>query len=118
MQSNITSATVEYPGYLEIRQCDGSAIIIGADSIEYYADGDNESGDPTKWADFGDAFSVGDCVIDTQCEHGGGNVWADYVTMDNGACIVVTADGVYVYGNDDEARDPDYAPILSLTFEE
>lgn len=35
MQSNITSATVEYPGYLEIRQCDGSAIIIGADSIEY-----------------------------------------------------------------------------------
>ncbi len=118
MQTNITSATVEHPGYLEIRMTDGATIIIGAASIEYYApDTAPEDGDPACWADFGDAFHFGDAVIDCECEHGGGNVFTDYVTTDNGACIAVTAEGVYVYGNVDEAHDPDWPPLLSLMFD-
>lgn len=115
MQSNINSATFEHPGYVEIRQIDGSVIVIGDRAIEYYPDGDTGS-QPAAWADFGDVFSVAD-VTAHQCEHGGGNVYADYVTLANGACIVVTTDGVYVYGNDDEARDPDWPPLLSLMFD-
>lgn len=39
------------------------------------------------------------------------------LTTDNGACVAVTAEGVYVYGNVDEAHDPDWPPLLSLMFD-
>ncbi len=117
MHSNITSATVEHPGYLEIRMADGGTVVIGSASIEYYAPDTAPDGDESaRWADFDDAFHFGDAVIDCECDHGGGNVYTDYVTTDNGACIAVTAEGVYVFGNVDEAHDPDCAPLLSLEF--
>lgn len=115
MQSNITSAAFECPGYIDIRLTNGAAVYVGDHSVEYHED-PHAYGEPTRWADFKASIRTAD-VADIACEHGGGNVWADFITLVSGLCIVVTSDGVYVYASADDAHDDDAATLAELYFQ-
>ena len=106
MQSNISSATFEHPGYVDITLVGGGAVHVGRDGIDYYdkgVDHDRVDAGIVNSAEIPGGIDVGE-VVSVDTLHGGGNCYADYVVLETGCCILVTTDGVYVYRTEDEAR--------------
>jgi hypothetical protein len=112
---HVKRASHEYPSYIDILLENGNGATVGSFGIEYAANG-AESGvtDSAEWR-AGGRLALANVTSITSV-HGGGNVWADFITLANGLCIVVSTDGISVYASAEIARECDPVALAELNF--